>query len=783
MTVRKYTSRSQQTTLSSAVTSGATVIPVTNASTLFAGVTLTAGQTFTVVIDPDTALEEIVDVTSASSNNLTVTRAVDMSGASAQDHSSGAVVRHMIIGRDLRESNLHIEATAAYNDGTSVHTLHGLTTSDGVITGTTATQTLTNKTFTTPVINGATLSGTITSTATVTGGTITGATITGLSSAGMVSSSATPKDYVDAILGSAVAAATSAASAAVSATAAATSASSAATSASSAATSASSALTSQTAAATSATSAAASATAAATSATSAAASATAAASSAGTATTQATAAATSATSAAASATAAATSATSAAASATAAATSAASAAASTSAAALSATAAATSATSAAASATNAATSATSAAASATAAATSAASALTSQTAAATSASSAATSATAAATSAADALTSANSAATTYDNFDDRYLGAKSTAPTTDNDGNPLLTGALYFNSVLAAMYVWTGTAWSVMATSGDIESVTAGTGLTGGGASGAVTVALDTSSIYVVPSQTSNSGRALTTDGTTASWSTTINGTAIPSSKTLVTTDTTAYVATAGGSVISANTSATALEIRQTGAGNALLVEDETNPDSTPFVITTTGRVGIGTTNPQGPFEVTGSNSFLNGLRINGGNTADTLYQDTGNIGISAAAGAVNINTSNVARLTVSSTGDTTINSVADATTATAARGGGYMGIPQSVAAGSGAYTIVAADAGEHIYTTTTRTVTIPANASVAFPVGTVISFISGVGATTTIAITSDTMYLAGAGTTGSRTLAAHGMATAVKVASTTWYISGNGLS
>ena len=517
MTVRKYTSRSQQTTLSSAVTSGATVIPVTNASTLFAGVTLTAGQTFTVVIDPDTALEEIVDVTSASSNNLTVTRAVDMSGASAQDHSSGAVVRHMIIGRDLRESNLHIEATAAYNDGTSVHTLHGLTTSDGVITGTTATQTLTNKTFTTPVIAGATLSGTITSTATVTGGTITGATVTGLVTP-TATSDATPKAYVDSILGSAIAAATSAASAAASATAAATSASSAATSASSAATSASSALASQTAAATSATSAAASATAAATSATSAAASASTAATSAGTATTQAAAAATSATSAAASATAAATSATSAAASATAAATSAASAAASTSAAAVSATAAATSATSAAASATNAATSATSAATSATAAATSAASALTSQTAAATSASSAATSATAAATSAADALTSANSAATTYDNFDDRYLGAKSTPPTVDNDGNTLLVGALYFNSVLSAMYVWTGTVWSVMATSGDIESVTAGTGLTGGGASGAVTVALDTTSIYVVPPQATHSGKYLTTDGSTTSW-------------------------------------------------------------------------------------------------------------------------------------------------------------------------------------------------------------------------------------------------------------------------
>jgi hypothetical protein len=98
MTTRKYSSRSQQTTLTSAVTSGATVLPVANATTLLGGVTLSAGQTFTVVIDPDTALEEIVELYSASGNpvngnNLTVTRGVDMSGASAQDHSAGAVIR------------------------------------------------------------------------------------------------------------------------------------------------------------------------------------------------------------------------------------------------------------------------------------------------------------------------------------------------------------------------------------------------------------------------------------------------------------------------------------------------------------------------------------------------------------------------------------------------------------------------------------------------------------------------------------------------------------------
>jgi len=145
MTTRKYSSRSQQTTLTAAVTSGATVIPVANATNLLGGVSFSTAGTFTVVLDPDTALEEIVEVTSASSNNLTVTRAIDMAGTTAQDHSAGAVVRHMIIGRDLRESNLHIEATAAYNDGTGVHSLHGLGAGDGDLVGTDKTQVLTNK--------------------------------------------------------------------------------------------------------------------------------------------------------------------------------------------------------------------------------------------------------------------------------------------------------------------------------------------------------------------------------------------------------------------------------------------------------------------------------------------------------------------------------------------------------------------------------------------------------------------------------------------------------------
>lgn len=79
---------------------------------------------------------------------------------------------------------------------------------------------------------------------------------------------------------------------------------------------------------------------------------------------------------------------------------------------------------------------------------------------------------------------------------------------------------------------------------------------------------------------------------------------------------------------------------------------------------------------------------------------------------------------------------------------------------------------------------TTARTWTIPANSSVAYPVGSVLTFINqNAAGTLTISITTDTMRLAGAGTTGSRTLAANGIATAIKITSTEWIISGTGLT
>ena len=138
MTTRKYSSRSQQTTLSAALTSSGTSATVVSGTSLLGGVTVSAGEIFTVVIDPDTALEEIVDVSAVSTNTLTIVRGRD--GSSGVAHSAGAQVRHMAIGRDYREANLHIEASSA---------VHGLA---GSVVGTTDTQTLTNKTLTSPTL-------------------------------------------------------------------------------------------------------------------------------------------------------------------------------------------------------------------------------------------------------------------------------------------------------------------------------------------------------------------------------------------------------------------------------------------------------------------------------------------------------------------------------------------------------------------------------------------------------------------------------------------------------
>ena len=108
----------------------------------------------------------------------------------------------------------------------------------------------------------------------------------------------------------------------------------------------------------------------------------------------------------------------------------------------------------------------------------------------------------------------------------------------------------------------------------------------------------------------------------------------------------------------------------------------------------------------------------------------------------------------------------------------------GYMGLPQN--SQNGNYNVVIADAGKHIYHPTGQaaaTYTFPANSNVAFTVGSAVTIINGSANNVTISLTTDTLYLSANGATGSRTLTQWGVATAVKIASTTWVISGSNLT
>jgi hypothetical protein len=188
MAARKYSSLADTKTLAAAVvSSGQSTITLNSITNLPA---LTTGQTFTLVINPDTTTEEIVTVTSYGSGNvLNVTRGSDSTTAQSA-HAIGSVVKHMITARDLQDAQDHINAAAD---------VHGLATagpagaSGGNVVGTTASQTLTNKTLTSPTVNSPVVSGGTFSSPAITGGTgtLTAPTITGGTLAGSITNSAT----------------------------------------------------------------------------------------------------------------------------------------------------------------------------------------------------------------------------------------------------------------------------------------------------------------------------------------------------------------------------------------------------------------------------------------------------------------------------------------------------------------------------------------------------------------------------------------------------------------
>jgi len=107
----------------------------------------------------------------------------------------------------------------------------------------------------------------------------------------------------------------------------------------------------------------------------------------------------------------------------------------------------------------------------------------------------------------------------------------------------------------------------------------------------------------------------------------------------------------------------------------------------------------------------------------------------------------------------------------------------GYLGAPQNSQTGS-TYTLVLSDAGDHVYFTSgsTATLTVPTNASVAFPTGTVILVLNNNSGNLTISGAGVTFQLVN-GATGNRTVATKGMASLIKVATDTWWVTGPGVT
>jgi hypothetical protein len=162
------------------------------------------------------------------------------------------------------------------------------------------------------------------------------------------------------------------------------------------------------------------------------------------------------------------------------------------------------------------------------------------------------------------------------------------------------------------------------------------------------------------------------------------------------------------------------------------------------------------------------------------GNTVTTLNNMTlANVTISSVASAIN----NVSLSNVTITSGTITANVANSTI-DGSNTVGYLAIPQN--SQNGNYNVVLADTGRHLFHglgQAAATYTIPANSNVAFGLGAAITIVNLSANAVTVGITTDTMYLSSAGTTGNRTLAQYGIATAVKITSTSWIISGNGLT
>jgi hypothetical protein len=343
----------------------------------------------------------------------------------------------------------------------------------------------------------------------------------------------------------------------------------------------------------------------------------------------------------------------------------------------------------------------------------------------------------------------------------------------------LITGALYFNTVSNEMKVYNGSSWQAVApvaTTINLATQVTGTLSPANGGTGATTLTANnvilgngTSAVQFVAPGTN--GNVLTSNGTT--WASTAPAITLAGNNAFTGANT-FYNATGQTFGTATGTQDGLILTGRAGGSSSYRVSltPATLSSSTtltlPNVTDTVATIGTAQT-----FTAAQTFRAANSVRAEAASTQDAIV-------LAGRAGGTSSYAITLTPATLAASRTLTLPEPASNETL------GYLNIPQN--SQSAAYTLVLADAGKQIFhpsaDTTARTFTIPANGSVAFPVGTAVTFINQNGAgVVTIAITTDTMRLAGAGTTGSRTLAANGVATAIKVTSTEWIISGTGLT
>jgi hypothetical protein len=311
------------------------------------------------------------------------------------------------------------------------------------------------------------------------------------------------------------------------------------------------------------------------------------------------------------------------------------------------------------SASNASTSATNAAASATAASTSESNAADSETAASGYAASASNSASAAATSATQAATSAANAESAYDSFDDRYLGAKASDPTLDNDGDALIEGAMYFDSSNDVMKVYNGTEWQNASSS--IEGIKADFQYTATSGQTSFSGADDNTNTLVIDKAELtnvylNGVRLATTDYTVTPASNLVTLNVGASTGDIVEIEvfgnfagqSGADVAITGGSITGVTLNATSF----TSTG----IDD--NATSTAITIDSNENVGIGTTSPSSRLNVLDSAGGNIAFFTNGADADLAVNCTSGVTRISPTTGVLSLGTSSTERARIDSNGN-----------------------------------------------------------------------------------------------------------------------------